>query len=103
MESHAFYHNVNPIPERKSVVARCLPHRRGDKMRATPTLSSSIRRRTAAHIAFRLVLLASMFSTTLSGMPAWNQLQLASALAAATPTTPPDFGTEHDCINGAKS
>ncbi|MDF6879030.1 hypothetical protein NLQ90_23315, partial [Escherichia coli] len=103
MESRAFCHNANPVPERKSVAARRLPHRRGDKMRVMPTLPSSARRRAAARFASRLVLPVSVLSVALFGAPAWSQSQLASAPAAAAPATSPDFGAEHDRINSAKS
>lgn len=103
MESRAFCHNANPVPERKSVAARRLPHRRGDKMRAMPTLPSSARRRAAARIATRLVLPVFVLSVALLAAPAWSQSQPASVPAAAAPATSPDFGAEHDRINSAKS
>ncbi|CAJ0703802.1 hypothetical protein LMG19087_03076 [Ralstonia wenshanensis] len=103
MESRAFCHNANPVPELKSVAARRLPHRRGDKMRVMPTLLFSARRRAAARRASRLVLPASMLSVALLAAPAWSQSSPASAPAAAVPATQPDFGAEHDRITSAKA
>ena len=103
MESRAFCHNANRVPELKSVAARRLPHRRGDKMRVMPTLLFSARRRAAARRASHLVLPASVLSVALLATPAWSQSQPAAAPAAAVPATPPDFGAEHDRINSAKA
>ena len=103
MESRAFCHNANPVPELKSVAARRLPHRRGDKMRVMPTLLFSARRRAAARRASQLVLPASVLSVALLAAPAWSQSQPASAPTAAVPATQPDFGAEHDRIASAKS
>lgn len=68
-------------------------------MRVMPKLLFSARCRAAARHAFRLVPLLA----ALSAMPAWSQSQPAAAPAAAVPSTPPDFGAEHDRINSAKA
>lgn len=99
MESRAFCHNVNTAPGLKSSIARRLPHRGGDKMHAMPTPLFSARRRAAARYASRLFLLLA----ALSSAPAWSQSQPAAAPAVATPGALPDFGSEHDRINSAKS
>lgn len=107
MESRAFCHNANPVPERKSVAARRWRHKRGDKMRVMPTLLFSARCRAGARHASRLVLPAVTLFAALSAAPAWSQNAPAStpsaAPMAALSATPPDFGAEHDRINSAKA
>jgi len=103
MESRAFCHNVNRVPERKSVGARRLPHRRSDKIRVMPTLLFLARCRAGARHAFRFVLPTAVLSAALGAVPAWSQSQPAAAPSAAVSSTPPDFGAEHDRINSAKA
>jgi len=103
MESRAFCHNANRVPERKSVVARRLPHRRGDKMRVMPTLMFSARCRAGARHASHLMLSVAALLAALNAAPAWSQSQPIAAPAAPVSSTPPDFGAEHDRISSAKA